>query len=65
MIEGYLCVGDIVYNPFTDEISEVTGFNTDKIGQKAICFRVGKRKYNSATAWVVFKYFIALKQVMK
>ncbi len=63
MINDYISVGDILYNPFLDEISEVTGFNTDKLGQKAICFRIGKKKYNAATAWVVFKYFIALTQI--
>lgn len=57
-VDGYVInIGDILYNPFLDQVSEVVGFNTDKIGQRAICFRIRKKKYSCATAWVVFRYF--------
>lgn len=65
MIEGYLYIGDIVYNPFTNEICEVTGFNTGEKGERQICFRVGKNKYNQVANWAVFKYFEPLDQALK
>lgn len=57
-------IGDILYDPISDYICEITRFGEDEFGQTAVEYMINKRgKCFYSSAWVIFKYFVKVGNI--